>query len=150
MADIVHTLGHVAALWAGCWIGYRLGLDKATSTTEARLGRFKSALADKLDSLNGVQRAVETPNIFWSGHDREPLETWQDELDGGNPYVPYQLDTAKSLGPRWVVYMPTEGGHDWYEDCHMFTTEEEAMRAVREAKNGLIPAVLDDEETANG
>lgn len=108
------------------------------------------ALADKLDSLNGVQRAVETPDIFWSGYDGEPLERWQDELDGGDPYVPYQLDTAKSTGPRWVVYMPTEGDHDWYEDCHMFTTEEEAMRAVREAKNGLIPAVLDDEEAHRG
>lgn len=40
MANIVHTLGHLAALWAACWIWYHVGLKKADCTPSARMGRL--------------------------------------------------------------------------------------------------------------
>ena len=38
MSEAVHTLGHLAATWACCWIWYRVG-KRSVDQTELKLGR---------------------------------------------------------------------------------------------------------------
>lgn len=78
---------------------------------------------------------LRTPDMFWI-EDGALVEDWTDALDGAPPLEVLELDTARSLGSRYAVYIPQDDtkSYRWRDDCRLFASREEAEAAVAKAK----------------
>lgn len=96
----------------------------------SRISDFTDVIIEVKRMRAEVER-LRAPNMFWT-EDGAPVEDWTDALDGAPPREVQELDTARHLGPRYAVYIPRS--RKWRDDCHLFTTHEEAEAAVAKAK----------------
>ena len=93
-----------------------------------------SAVVDAIVEIRRLRAEIErlrTPDMI------DAAWQWTGLLDEALWYEPaltiMEVESAHRLGPAWVVRIPT-GASDSNEDCHIFTTREEAEAAVAKAK----------------